>query len=87
MQLTDNRRDAIKTLLNSLANLNQETNLDQNWAERVFKSTSDLYSQLLLAATSFGECRKAVPYAPLKPVIDAYGNFKWCCDHTPEHCA
>ena len=37
-------------------------------------------------AASLGECRQAVPFSPLHPVIDAKGIFHWCCNHSPEHC-
>ena len=40
----------------------------------------------LTAVASSGECRREVPYSPLHPVIDSDGNFKWCCNHNPEHC-
>lgn len=42
-----------------------------------------------LAATtnSLGECREEVPYSPMRPVRDSEGNFKWCCNHNPEHCS
>lgn len=41
---------------------------------------------LFAMSSSLGECRLAVPYSPLHPVIDADGNFCWCCNHDPEHC-
>jgi hypothetical protein len=43
---------------------------------------------LLVAwSASIGECRRAQPYSPLHPVIDADGAFRWCCNHTPQHCS
>ena len=42
---------------------------------------------MLMAGTGLGECRLETPYSPLRPVIDAHGAFKWCCNHNPEHCA
>ena len=44
---------------------------------------------LRLAAmiTGIGECRRDTPYSPLRPVIDHKGKLKWCCTHSPEHCA
>jgi len=45
-----------------------------------------LRATLLALGESLGECRMAVPFSPLHPVIDAQGNFKWCCNHDPEHC-
>lgn len=46
-----------------------------------------LRAALNLSSASFGECRKATPYAPLRPVLDADGRLRWCCGHEPEHCA
>jgi hypothetical protein len=40
---------------------------------------------LTLLATSSGECRRAVPYSPLRPVLDVDGTLRWCCSHDPEH--
>lgn len=44
-------------------------------------------TQLLVALSSIGECRRAVPYAGMRPVIKEDGTRVWCCGHTPEHCA
>jgi hypothetical protein len=45
--------------------------------------------RLSLAAMeeSLGECRQAVPYSPLHPVLRTDGHFCWCCNHDPEHCS
>jgi hypothetical protein len=40
---------------------------------------------LTLIAASSGECRRAVPYSPLRPVLDVDGTLRWCCSHDPEH--
>jgi hypothetical protein len=40
---------------------------------------------LTLFAASSGECRRAVPYSPLRPVLDVDGTLRWCCSHDPEH--
>jgi hypothetical protein len=42
-----------------------------------------------LSAMSLGECRAAVPYATIKPVIGSDGKtLQWCCNHTPQqHCS
>lgn len=42
---------------------------------------------LLAASSTSGECRVLTPFAPIKPVIGSDGTFKWCCTHSPEHCA
>jgi hypothetical protein len=52
----------------------------EQWAAAVVRALA-----ALLAATSFGECRRAQPYAPLRPVIEADGVLHWCCAHDPEH--
>jgi hypothetical protein len=53
---------------------------------------SELFAEALGAtltafSTSLGECRRETPFSALHPVIDHEGNFKWCCNHDPEHCA
>jgi len=50
-------------------------------------ATSLMLRMLLAMQAPYGECRKQLPYAEIRPVIDANGNFKWCCTHNPEHCA
>jgi hypothetical protein len=44
--------------------------------------------RLVLAATSsgIGECRLVLPYSPMRPVNDTTG-FRWCCNHSPQHCS
>jgi hypothetical protein len=37
-------------------------------------------------AMSLGECRRDVPYSPMRPVRSANGELIWCCNHDPEHC-
>jgi hypothetical protein len=44
-----------------------------------------LYTALSAVSSSLGECRRAVPYSPLHPVIDEHGTFYWACNHSPEH--
>jgi hypothetical protein len=39
------------------------------------------------SASGLGECREKTPYAPLYPLIDEDGTFKWCCTHEPSHSA
>jgi hypothetical protein len=45
-----------------------------------------LRSALATLSGSLGECRQAVPYSAMHPVLGADGQFKWCCNHDPEHC-
>lgn len=42
---------------------------------------------LAAMADSMGECRQALPYSPLHPVLDTNGHFRWCCNHDPQHCS
>ena len=44
-----------------------------------------LRAALAAIQTSAGECRRAIPYAPLRPVLEADGTLRWCCSHDPEH--
>jgi hypothetical protein len=45
-----------------------------------------LRAVLLALSESMGECREALPYAPMHPVRTSDGRFRWCCTHHPEHC-
>jgi hypothetical protein len=45
-----------------------------------------LRAALTLARASAGECRRSLPYSPLRPVLDADNQIRWCCGHEPEHC-
>ncbi len=42
---------------------------------------------LVALSASIGECRLSNPYSPLHPVIDDEGSFRWCCNHSPQHCS
>ncbi len=42
---------------------------------------------LVALSASIGECRLSDPYSPLHPVIDGDGSFRWCCNHSPQHCS
>jgi hypothetical protein len=46
-----------------------------------------LRAALTLARASAGECRRAEPYSPLRPVLGVDSQIRWCCNHDPEHCA
>jgi hypothetical protein len=43
-----------------------------------------LRAALLALEASSAECRLAMPYAPLRLVLDVNG-LRWCCSHDPEH--
>jgi hypothetical protein len=53
----------------------------------VTDAISLMLKMLLAMQAPFGECRRETPFAEIQPVIDANGNFKWCCTHNPEHCS
>lgn len=40
---------------------------------------------LAAAASTLGECRLELPYAPMQPVLDDAG-LRWCCTHPTPHC-
>lgn len=42
---------------------------------------------LVAMDSSIGECQQALPYSPLHPVLDDKGEFRWCCNHDPQHCS
>jgi hypothetical protein len=57
--------------------------LDEAASLRLAQATAVV---LAAAAGSFGECRKAVPFETIRPVILPGGGMRWCCNHDPEHC-
>ncbi len=81
------RREAIQALIGDL----QARLADSDGEELSAATTQALLVTvgvlLLGAITSMGECRKKRPFSPLRPVIDEDGDFKWCCNHAPEHCS
>ena len=77
----------LQTLARRLNGLLDYPVIDSEWAGEMFQVTSALQTMVAVAALTMGECRQDTPYAPLKPVLDANGNFKWCCDHPTEHCS
>jgi hypothetical protein len=65
-----------------------ESESDQTVAQvdsQIFSAA--LKTALIAFSASLGECRRATPFSPLHPVIDASGDFHWCCNHDPEHCS
>jgi hypothetical protein len=92
MEGRPSREDAlamVQGVMNRLENAKAGGLKDHELVRHLFETGVMLMtsSYALLAMSSLGECRKQTPYAALKPVIDANGNFKWCCEHTTEHCA
>jgi hypothetical protein len=80
-------RARVTDLLHELQQLSLNPDWDQEWLKSVLQATTILHALLMAKGGSIGECRKATPYKPLKPVIDAGGKLIWCCEHDPEHCA
>lgn len=81
------RREHVLRLIEKLSTLSGQADWDQEWFQQAWQTATSLNSYLTASASAIGECRRATPYAPLRPVIDARGHFKWCCEHNPEHCA
>jgi hypothetical protein len=55
--------------------------------EEILRATETMLRSIdALLAVTLGECRLATPYAPIIPVIDTDGTYKWCCTHPDEHC-
>ncbi len=78
----------LQAIATHLRNLSESPTKDLAWQLHLFQASAYLQLIALTAAnSSLGECRKVIPYAPLRPVIDSKGNFKWCCEHDPEHCS
>jgi hypothetical protein len=78
----------LRAIAINLRNLSEQPVKDLDWQLHLFQASAYLQLIALTAASSsLGECRQKTPYAPLRPVIDSKGNFKWCCEHDPEHCS
>ncbi len=79
----------------SLDELDRVETLASGWdapqAESVKALTTSMRSTLHLMAalgsSTLGECRVTTPFAAIQPIIDSGGRFKWCCSHSPQHCA
>jgi len=88
--LDDRRQELhrhLEVLLDDLQKKGTKPSWDQHWYEDVFQHIAGLQAFLAASASSIGECRKATPYAKLKPVLSADGKLQWCCEHDPSHCA
>jgi len=86
-ELQTNLKSLLKDMHKTLQSTASVTEWNQESVQQLFRVTAALHSFLLASASAIGECRLAKPYAPLKPVIDDQGHFKWCCEHNPEHCS
>ena len=51
-----------------------------------FQAFTQNLPNILKIAASMGECRRARPFAKVRPVIDENGKLMWCCNHEKEHC-
>jgi hypothetical protein len=74
-------------LLKDIATLSGTGKYDAQWTKQVLHAASSLHYLLTSATGSLGECRRQVPYAKVRPVIEPDGTLRWCCEHNPEHCA
>jgi hypothetical protein len=54
--------------------------------EAAVELADKLAAALAAVSTSLGECQRATPYSPIRPIFTPEGGFKWCCNHKPEHC-
>lgn len=81
-------RTELQTIAQQLTHLSERPVKDLGWLLQVLQCSAYMQGLAIAAASSsLGECRKETPFAPLRPVIDSNGNFKWCCEHDPEHCS
>lgn len=87
----DSQRDELhlhlKKLVGDIHKLGEAPAWDQQWYADVFRHLAGLQAFLAASASSIGECRKAYPFAKLKPVLEANGTLRWCCEHDPSHCS
>jgi len=85
------KRETLQKQLEGLSEgvslLLQAGQLEQVLPSSLGRAQSVFHQYLSTLGSAMGECRRETPYAALRPVIDSQGQFKWCCDHTPEHCA
>jgi hypothetical protein len=82
----DDLRERIDTALRDFEELSASERLELAEPAALEVWARVLYTTLTAVSASLGECRLEDPPSPLRPVIDADGNFKWCCNHYPEHC-
>ena len=81
-------KDRITESITSLEAIAEGSHPDSGDPQKVAGHVaSALRLSLAVMAESMGECRQAVPYSPLHPVLDAHGAFRWCCNHNPQHCS
>jgi hypothetical protein len=51
---------------------------------RVIGDNAEFRSALMAS----GECRVDTPYAPIRPILQSSGSFRWCCTHkSGPHCS
>ena len=84
---SDDRERQIEDALRALDELAVARTYDLFRASGGATLAAGLRAALTLLTTSVGECRRAVPYSALRPVLDEDGILRWCCNHDPEHCA
>ncbi len=84
---SDDRERQIDDALRALDELAATRTYDLFRASGGATLAAGLRAALTVLTTSVGECRRAVPYSTLRPVLDDDGSLRWCCNHDPEHCA
>lgn len=81
----------LKGLIRQITELHQaagvEGKFDIDTFHRLHTLSKSLTTFLAAQAATLGECRRETPYAPLQPVIEADGSFRWCCTHSTPHCS
>ena len=81
------REDELSDVLRALDELARARTFDLFRTSGGATLAAGLREALLTIASSTGECRMAVPHAPLRPVLDPDGTLRWRCRHDPEHSA
>ncbi len=80
---SDDLQLSVDSVVSGLGELTQTESLTEEQSARL---VSALRTTLAVLGGSLGECRQAIPYSPMHPVLGADGVVKWCCNHPVEHC-
>ena len=85
--LTDEMKENFKNLIRIEPRHNQYVKgLAETDTAATILHALHLNTILLMAMSSFDECRMTTPYAPMRTVITSDGRKMTCCLHNPEHC-
>ena len=83
---TEEARAKIEEAITSLGDVKRE-GVESADAQAILRASSTMLEGMYaVLSTTVGECRMAEPPAELYPVINASGDFQWCCTHPEEHC-